>query len=272
MGAYKKLDPQEPAIEQIDSLYWLPFYAAPRHNYNLSGIYLSFSGEPSPYPYSNPNFIGYQTDIYSEESYPRMYGCMKLWDESSPYIQVEIQHLNTGCSFDIDDETAGDMGLCHLDIRLVKLREVEWEDNYDLVSPFQIKKLILRRYRDIKKDFSTIGDYFIPISEEALEEKEIKGRTWYLGVSGVRSGDWNFALYTALTPEHMLIVDCKLRFWPSDHEPSEKALKTSLGPLWDFLDNLEIDEEPGHIEVGVRDARGSLVKEETDTGDMDIEW
>jgi len=104
----------------------------------------------------------------------------------------------------------------------------------------ELKRFAFRFYDD---ESDKKESYFLSKSVKDIVEKDINGRSWVHIVSGDVDADLVHLLYSALDDQHVMCVHYSPNFWPFEcKEISQKAYEISLTPLWDFMDNLTIEE------------------------------
>ncbi|WP_444898423.1 hypothetical protein ACJJIX_16215 [Microbulbifer sp. VAAC004] len=270
MAKVDSLDLGHPIIEQLNDIYWLPFDALPVHHYDLGEWHLSFNGKLEIQTYGVYNYTPYNTPINAEESYPRFSDGRSLWDNKSPYIWFEFHPINVGCSVDVGPDDTWIVGTACFEIRVIQIREPSKSGVFDLSDHNQLKQFIFNKHKDNLGHFLDSGfNYaFSAWSIEEIKEYKFKGRNWYEIIDGNRSLNWRFNLYTNLSDKHLLhIAYTPDQFWPPFHIPSEKALRISKSPLWDFMDNLELTK----MEEGSQVVTGTVERVTTSSWGEDTE-
>ncbi|WP_444938874.1 hypothetical protein [Microbulbifer sp. JMSA002] len=270
MAQIDSLDLSRPTIEQLDDLYWLPFDALPVHHYDLGDWHLSFTGRLELQTYGEHRYAPYTTPIDKEDSYPRFYGGQPLWDNKSPYIWFELHSINVGCSVDVGPDDAWIVGTACFEIRVIQIRDPSKSGIFDLADQDQLMQFIFNKHKNNLDHFQEFGseDFFSAWSPGEIQEYMFKGRNWYEIIDGNRGLNWCFNLYTNLSDKHLLhIAYTPDQFWPPYHIPSEKALRISKSPLWDFMDNLELTK----MEKGSQVVTGTIERETTSSWGEDTE-
>jgi len=240
----EKRDPTKPLIEQVDEMYWKPHDMCVRHCFVLSGWHVSFAGELFDYTIS-PDFAGYMSNIYDESIYPKFIGKISgnqngQWDENSPELNLPLAHLKIQAYIGIGDQNFDVVGNGFISVQVIRLRPKPISGFGNLSDPNELKAYVLSRINgarsEIKKDvFSS--------SEEGIKEEYFNNSSWVHSQGGGSRTHLVHNLFTALDDQHLLSVHYDPSFWSQDRkECSQKAYEISLTPLWDFMENLTIED------------------------------
>ena len=236
-------DPDKPLIEQVNEMYWEPHDQRTRHCFNLSRWHLTFCGELFDYRYSTPQYASHNTDIYDENSYPRYRGTetvRELWHEHSPSLTVKLANLYNTVYVGIGERNFGIVGEIIMGCDLIRVRPKAISGFEKLLNTGNLKEYIVN---EVKDDWKEKERRVVPQSANDIEEHNLKGRTWLHAKTGYCVTSLTHTLYTALDDQHLIRVYYSPSFWSQDcTEISQKAYQVSLTPLWDFMENLNIEE------------------------------
>gem|GEM_PF-6787629 len=151
-----------------------------------------------------------------------IFACLK----NTTYIGIGEHH------FDL-------VGSIYMQCKLIRVRPKSVSGFENLLDIDNLKK-----YSFVRSE-NTIPDYEYSVSPEStkdIEERVFKNRIWTHVKSGYDETSLDHDLYTALDDQHLIAINYKPKFWPQDcTEISQKAYKISLTPLWDFMENLILE-------------------------------
>ncbi|WP_231759285.1 hypothetical protein [Microbulbifer elongatus] len=230
-------------ISQHQVLDYCAFEDSSISCFNLSGIQLIFSGEIStPAPYG-PEYIAHKCDIYDHSVYEpfvfvntaRPYKGNRPAFSYLPISEVYWRH------FVPYGEQLAAIGSCSVTIKAI------WPapDRYSAKVDLKQRSWLERVCFDIHTIDDLSGTSFIyPERIEDLIHYRFGGRDWVCVNHGNYKLDREYCFYTALTPDHLLMLD----FHPDGYfapgtAPPQEDLEKIFVSFWDFLDKLSIIED-----------------------------
>lgn len=230
-------------ISQTRVLDYCAFEDSSISCFDLSGVQLVFSGEVSEVTPYAPDFIAHKSDIYDFSIYepfvfvntPRPYSGNR---PAFSYLHISEVYWRHFVPF---GEQLANVGFCSVTIKAIWPAPDRYEEKIDLKQKSWLERVCF--------DVHTIDDlsgtgFIYPESVEELIHYQIRGRDWICVKSGNFKLDREFCFYTALTPDHLLMLD----FHPDGHfepgtEPPQEDLEKVFVSFWDFMDKLSIIED-----------------------------